>query len=127
MTSRLPVGLDSRFNHDRTEFIEMNDIDSILEQLISEKVVVLKGGDEQEILRHLEIVREEDTLISGAIRIFSGEIGFVILEYPNDGSGSIVLHLFSALEAAEYFVQDRLETYERMWDGCGCKIDYYKT
>jgi hypothetical protein len=27
-------------------------------------------------------------------------------------------------EAAEAFVNDRLEIYERMWDGCGCKINY---
>ena len=24
------------------------------------------------------------------------------------------------------FVEDRLDTYERMWDGCGCKVAYYK-
>jgi hypothetical protein len=23
-------------------------------------------------------------------------------------------------------VQRRLEQYERMWDGCGCRIDYYE-
>jgi hypothetical protein len=28
--------------------------------------------------------------------------------------------------AAARFVADRLATYERMWDGCGCRIDYYR-
>jgi hypothetical protein len=23
------------------------------------------------------------------------------------------------------FVRERLEAYDRMWDGCGCKVDYY--
>ncbi len=28
-------------------------------------------------------------------------------------------------EAAAEFVRERLAQYERMWDGCGCRIDYY--
>ena len=24
------------------------------------------------------------------------------------------------------FVKDRLDTYERMWDGCGCKVEYFR-
>jgi hypothetical protein len=32
--------------------------------------------------------------------------------------------LSDADEACQ-FVQRRLEDYERVWDGCGCKIDYY--
>jgi len=27
---------------------------------------------------------------------------------------------------AEEFIKERLEIYNRMWDGCGCKVDYYK-
>ncbi|UCC82757.1 MAG: hypothetical protein JSW46_17585 [Gemmatimonadota bacterium] len=37
-----------------------------------------------------------------------------------------VLRRLSDAEEAGHFVKDRLEAYERMWDGCGCKIDYYK-
>ncbi len=32
--------------------------------------------------------------------------------------------IFDGVEAAQEFVAARLETYERMWDGCGCKVDY---
>jgi len=28
-------------------------------------------------------------------------------------------------DEARAFIRDRLDTYDRMWDGCGCKIDYY--
>jgi len=31
----------------------------------------------------------------------------------------------NSLKEAEDFVKDRLDFYERKWDGCGCKIDYY--
>lgn len=26
---------------------------------------------------------------------------------------------------ARSFVDGRLETYDNMWNGCGCKVDYY--
>jgi len=26
---------------------------------------------------------------------------------------------------ADLFIDERMETYDRMWDGCGCKVDYY--
>ena len=28
-------------------------------------------------------------------------------------------------EEAEKFITERLEIYEKMWDGCGCKVEYY--
>ncbi len=39
--------------------------------------------------------------------------------------GQILLRRLGSREAAEEFVEDRLATYERMWDGCGCKVDYH--
>jgi hypothetical protein len=46
------------------------------------------------------------------------------LEQPS--AGERVLRRLSDAEEAQRFVKGRLEAYERMWDGCGCKIDYYK-
>ena len=31
-----------------------------------------------------------------------------------------------AEESVAEFVAQRQATYDRMWDGCGCKIDYYR-
>ena len=30
-----------------------------------------------------------------------------------------------AADEVDDFVRDRLAIYERMWDGCGCRVDYY--
>ncbi len=40
--------------------------------------------------------------------------------------GKIVLRRFDSDGEAFRFVADRLDTYERMWDGCGCRIDYFE-
>ena len=36
----------------------------------------------------------------------------------------VLVRIRPDLEAAEEFVRRRLEIYERMWDGCGCKVNY---
>jgi hypothetical protein len=105
----------------------MCSIDSFISILVREGVVVLPGSDEAEILRRFDVVQEKDTLMAGPIRILSSKIGSIIMEYPNDGSEAIVLHLFKTLRQAEEVLHDRLATYERMWDGCGCKINYYES
>jgi len=33
--------------------------------------------------------------------------------------------LFQNEETAAKFVEERLDIYEKMWDGCGCKVKYY--
>jgi len=105
----------------------MSSIDSFISVLSREGVVVLPGSDEAEVLRRFDVIQETDTLMAGPIRILSGEIGFIIMEYPNDGTEVIVLHLFKTLGKAEEVFHDRLAIYERMWDGCGCKINYYES
>jgi hypothetical protein len=42
----------------------------------------------------------------------------------SDPEGTVYLRAMADREAAEAFVSDRLATYERMWDGCGCKVHY---
>lgn len=36
------------------------------------------------------------------------------------------LRLLGGPEEARAFVEKRLEEYERMWDGCGVKVEYYE-
>ena len=43
-------------------------------------------------------------------------------ETPN---GEVLLRRLDSRASAEQFVEGWLADYERMWDGCGCKIDYH--
>jgi len=74
------------------------------------------------MLARAELLRAEDTVISGWIRVIEldGEIR-VEEETPDR---RILLRRFADRAAADRFVDRRLETYDRMWDGCGCRVDY---
>ena len=96
----------------------------LLSRLADGEVMPLRGGEAESILAGFELLREEDTRLSGPIRILrTGEM-IVVAERPEPGV--LVLRRLVDRAAADTFVRDRLETYERMWDGCGCRIDYYR-
>ena len=52
--------------------------------------------------------------------------GLLVVQEKTTDNKAIVVRRFRSLDEAELFVEERLATYERMWDGCGCKIDYYE-
>ena len=71
---------------------------------------------------------EEHAVMTGPIRLLrrTGEDSggtLVVVEQAQDGT--ILARQFDSLIAARGFILGRLEQYERMWDGCGCKIDYF--
>jgi hypothetical protein len=76
------------------------------------------------LVASFETLRAQDTGIAGLIRVIRTEAGPAVAEYPTS-SPLAVIRPFSSMEEAQAFVDERLETYERMWDGCGCRIDYF--
>jgi hypothetical protein len=41
------------------------------------------------------------------------------------GDPTLLLRKLAGSAAANALVYERLASHERMWDGCGCKVDYY--
>ncbi len=62
--------------------------------------------------------------MAGELLIVEAQAGLATVEQPKPGE-RVVRRLADAAEAGR-FVRERLETYERMWDGCGCKVEYYR-
>ena len=85
-------------------------------------IVALDADALPELLESADVVREDDTCVAGWIRILGISDHFVVQEQTPDGD--ILVRRLVSREAAEHFVEDRLNDYERMWDGCGCTIDY---
>lgn len=82
------------------------------------------GGDElATLLEACETARAVDTRLAGWIRVLTFDERIVVQEETPDGE--ILLRAFDSPEAAGAFVDGRLADYDRMWDGCGCKIDYH--
>ncbi|MCS7053314.1 MAG: hypothetical protein NZM09_06220 [Ignavibacterium sp.] len=75
------------------------------------------------LLENSKILREENTYLCDFIRILEYN-GNLFIQETSD-KNEILIRKMNSLESAEKFVQARLEFYDRKWDGCGCKVDYY--
>ena len=40
--------------------------------------------------------------------------------------GEYLIRYLKTKKEAEELIKARLKIYEKMWDGCGCKVDYYE-
>jgi len=94
----------------------------LTEQVEQQAFITLGGEDLPELLEAAEVIREDDTCVAGWIRVLCIGDHFVVQEQTPEGE--ILVRRLNSRETAERFVEDRLSDYERMWDGCGCKIDY---
>ncbi len=116
------VSTRSRCNLWAIEVEASVDTDVLLEKLCDDSRLGLSPDELVELLEEADLVREEDTCISGMIRILRLKDAVLVQEQTPDHE--IVIRIRPTVEAAQEFVAARLETYERMWDGCGCKVDY---
>lgn len=76
-----------------------------------------------ELLSKCKTIEEQDTYFSDMIRILGIEDEIYIQEKTN--KNEISLRKSASLDEAKAFIKKRLETYENMWNGCGCKVNYY--
>jgi hypothetical protein len=74
------------------------------------------------LLDGAETLRADDTSLAGWIRILS--LDGQILAQEETPDRVILIRRLDSVQAADDFVDRRLADYERMWNGCGCKIDY---
>ena len=99
------------------------DTQTLLSRLEDSPRLSLSPEEFAELLAAARIVREENTCISGMLRILLLDDDTVLVQEETPRREALV-RFRPSLEAAEDFVRKRLEIYERMWDGCGCKVDY---
>jgi len=103
----------------------MISIKEILDEFKQSAVIPIERAELPHLLDQAVVVKEVDTNISGWIRILDLD-GIIILEEETT-EGEVLLRQFKSVEKAAALIEDRLATYERMWDGCGCRIDYHAT
>ena len=76
------------------------------------------------VLESSEILRIEDTHLSNFIRVLKYDEKLFVQE--TTFKKEILIRKMDSMKDVDSFVQERLDFYERKWDGCGCKIDYYE-
>lgn len=93
-----------------------------LEHPVGERTFLLDMNRLEDLLKDCDLLQAEDTQLCGWIRLLKGPDGFFLQEQDWQGQG--LLHLNGDLAILEALFRDRLTTYERMWDGCGCKVKH---
>ena len=78
----------------------------------------------QELLGSVDVVRRIDTQLQGFIYLLWKDPFWIIAEYLD--ATKAVLRRVDSRKAGESFIEKRLAAYEKMWDGCGCRIDYFE-
>ena len=96
----------------------------IFNNALNSNYLIIEEEDLKPILENSEILRVEETHHSDFIRLikFEGILFIQELSLKNE----IIVRKINSLADADKFIQERLDFYERKWDGCGCKIDYYE-
>ena len=98
-------------------------VEDLNRRLRDERIVPMPEAEWAELAPDCEVMERHDTLVAGELLVVSCAGWMAAVEQPS--AGERVLRRLSGADEAGRFVKDRLEAYERMWDGCGCKIDYY--
>jgi hypothetical protein len=95
----------------------------LIDRMERQTILTLDREDLPKLLEVAETLRADDTRLAGWIRILSIDGHVAVQEETPEGE--VLLRGLVSREAAEGFVERRLADYERMWDGCGCRIDYH--
>lgn len=100
------------------------EVKNIFEKAITSNYLIIEESDLKSILESCEVFRTEDTHLSDLIRLLKYNDNLFIQE--TTFKKEILIRKMNSMQDADHFIQERLDYYERKWDGCGCKIDYYE-
>jgi hypothetical protein len=87
------------------------------------KYLIISEAELNELLANSKLMIEESTYISDKIRLLKYKTDLLIQEKTT--KDEYLVRVMKTKKEAEDFIKDRLEIYNRMWDGCGCKVKYY--
>jgi len=86
--------------------------------------VPLSVREWEALAAEFSVVERHDTQLAGELLIVRVDGELAAVEAPSRGAR--VARLLGGPQEADAFVRKRLEEYERMWDGCGVKVDYFE-
>jgi hypothetical protein len=98
-------------------------IDLLIKKAKKGKYVILSDTEIKDLLCNVQILREKETHISDKIRLLKFKDKLLIQEKTD--KDEFLLRPMNTKTEAEEFIKQRIEIYDRMWDGCGCKVEYY--
>ncbi len=100
------------------------EVKEIFDKTLNSNYLIIEEDELKSVLDNSEIIRVEDTYLSDFIRVLKYDEKFFVQE--TTFKKEILIRKMDSMNDVDFFVQERLDYYERKWDGCGCKIDYYE-
>jgi len=98
-------------------------VEKIISTTKKNKYTIISKEELDELLLSSKIIIEKDTYISDKIRLLKLDDELIIQEKST--KDELIIRIMKTKEEAEELINQRIEIYEKMWDGCGCKVDYY--
>lgn len=95
----------------------------LLDRLAAGEIIELPETEWEKSAGAFAVLEQHDTRMRGMILVVESTVGLAVVEQPSPASR--VVRAMANRDEVRSFVQDRLAAYDRMWDGCGCRIDYY--
>ena len=99
-------------------------INKIIATAKNKKYLEISETDLNELLSNSKLIQEENTYISDKIRLLKIKDDLILQEKTT--KGEYLIRYIETKKEAEELIKARLKIYEKMWDGCGCKVDYYE-
>jgi hypothetical protein len=99
-------------------------IQELNDRLCQQEIITLKADEWAKLTVHFEELERHYTFVLEDLLILQGDVGLVAVDQPSNSTR--IIRWLPSVEEKDRFVKDRLDAYERMWDGCGCKINYHK-
>jgi len=98
-------------------------VDEFLERVEKGGTVPLSASEWEALAPSFPEVERHNTQLAGHLIVV--EVGEDLVAVESPSRDARVARLLGGPDKARAFVQKRLEEYERMWDGCGVKVEYY--
>lgn len=99
------------------------DATEIIGRLEGRAYLTVGPGELEALLAGCELLRTDPAAVGEPRRTL--RCGDRIIVQETSDRGEILLRAFADEAAAAAFVAGRNEVCDRMWDGCGCKIDWH--
>ena len=94
----------------------------ILSAAKKDKYHIINKEELEKLLSQSKTLIEKDTHISDKIRLLKLDNDLIIQEKTT--KDELLIRFVKTKKEAEDLIAQRLEIYDKMWDGCGCKVDY---
>jgi len=98
-------------------------IEELDARLDAERVVEMPDAQWKRLAAVVDEVERHATGLAGDLLIVRTAGGLAAVEQP--APDARVVRRLTGSREARALVARRLETYDKMWDGCGCKVDYH--